>query len=163
MYKTMYQKYQIDDGKGGRDVKGATSSCKDGYMPQTQYYSKKTCEKIPAQKYKKPRYKNIPTRENYQAANITLEDTNSCHFFDCPPKSENNFGGINQLPTSTRHIEGFYEQAPLYSFYNIGPHARLSNPIQYIYSMPNPDLVYGSYSCPENLPDTPWYGTYDAQ
>jgi len=142
MYKTMYQKYQIENSK---------VDCQSGYKPQTQYYSSKKCENIPAHVWVKPRYNSHPIREDYavSAANITIGEKggNSCKFFECPLKSSSKFGSVNQMK----------------SYYQMGPHTNLSDPPEFVYAMPNQNLIYGSWLCPENLKETPWYGTYDAQ
>ena len=156
MYKTMYQKYQIDTGK---------LDCKYDYkcpikydFPRQQAYSKKTCQQIPLYPWVTPKY-NDKIREDYTAsvANITTGETdgNKCKFYECPPKSKSNFGSVNQM----------------YPYYKLGPHINLSDPPEFIYAMPNQKLIGYGYGyehrhhkyCPENLYETPWYGTYNAQ
>ena len=149
MYKTMYQKYQIENGK---------LDCKYDYkcplkydFPRQHVYSKNKCQQIPLHPWVKPRYKSTPIREDYTAsvANITTGDEggNSCVFFECPSKSVNNFGSVNQREP----------------FYNIGPHTNLSDPPKFIYAMPNQNLIGDNNYCSQNLEQTPWYGTYNAQ
>ena len=156
MYKTMYQKYQIDNGK---------LNCKHGYKspinydsPKKQEYSGEKCQPIPLNPWVTPRYedsKNLsdPIREDYAISpvNITLGDRtsnqNSCNYYECPRQSSNKFGNVNQLEP----------------FYKIGPHPNLSDPAEFVYSMPNQNLVYASTMCPQNLNLNPWYGNYDAQ
>jgi len=146
MYKTMYQKYQIDNGR---------LDCKYNYpikydFPKQKVYWKNECQSIPLNPWITPRY-NDNVREDYTAsvANITTGDKggNSCVFFECPSKSANNFGSVNQMEP----------------FYNIGPHTNLSDPPKFIYNMPNQNLIGSNNYCPQNLKQTPWYGSYNAQ
>ena len=150
MYKTMYQKYQIEDGKLDCEY---DYKCPIKYhFPSEQKYSKEKCQKIPLHPWVAPRYSDRQIREDYtvSAANITTgeENGNSCSFFECPPKSKSNFGSVNQM-------------AP---FYKIGPHANLSDPAEFIYAMPNQNLVWPRRDChAESSRYIPWYGTYNEQ
>ena len=148
MYKTMYQKYQIDNGKVNceHDYK-----CPKEYdFPRKLKYNKEKCQKIPLYEWQKPRYNNSPIREDFTVANITNGEQggDSCAFFECPNKSKSNFGSVNQMNP----------------FYKMGPHANLSDPPEFIYSMPNQKLIWPMKDCPEpNLIYRPWYGTYNSQ
>ena len=134
LYKQIPQKYQIDSGD---------PPCQGNIQ----------CQRIPYAPYQKPEYSlsykdQAPyTKEFYvNAANVTTGD-NTCQYFNCPQRSCAPLASCNQ-------------KSP---FYKLGPHAGLSDPPTYVYSMPNQSIVYGQPSCTINLTQMPWYGSYGWQ
>ena len=151
MYKTMYQKYQIDNGK--LDCEYGYKSPLEYDFPKQQKYWQDKCQSIPLHSWKKPRYNHYAKqiRENYTAsvANITTGEKggNTCAFYECQPKSKSNLGIVKQM----------------IPYYNIGVHINISDPAKFIYAMPNQKLIGDDNYCFQYLKQTPWYGSYNAQ